>query len=637
MAYPCYEFGKEPLAALVPPFATSLAQCVAIDCRWPLQAPAAASGGANSTVSTCNGCAPGRFGAYPACQPCPPGGDLVCPGFTLVPLLSTTLLRRGGTACPALEGLEAERPAYYASEARLKAPLDSSPFAPTLALALAGVALALAGLPVGARLCPEQCARALRACRRGLRRADAFSPRMTPPAPSASDAAAAASRRAALLRRAAPSPLPNSPCGGAWTLIAYACLCLGVLYYVLSFFALSNVAAATTLALLKDSTRAQLQRSNGTWLATPGSPADALPPFSGLLVRVLAQGDPGKCSAPLPVPLGGGGGGGGSGGGALFVATGLDAAAAASGAGGWRLQLQEAGAPPPPPPPPQAASGLVTLASALNGTAVPHLDAANVSATTCGGTGFHAFQFACPACEISDEVALTFTLHYSCQALVIEVLSAGPGDPTALSGGEVLSLTRPAAALYRVAGDLANTTGSSSAFLSSVRLSAQVVRGVVVDEARDQLAWFFPVAIPGLPLFFSSARFTPIGGRGYIVNSGRTAGAFVSAADMVDYNSTLVAFTPNARSVQVTVALSSSQVLSVTTLTLHTSATALVTSVISLVGLFGFFGGLYAHAVYPLSKRFCRGALAGEEEEEGGGGGGGGGSGGRQRRQRQGP
>ena len=147
--------------------------------------------------------------------------------------------------------------------------------------------------------------------------------------------------------------------------------------------------ALSTLGFLKDSARLKLMGI--PWLATPGG--GTLPSFTGMKIRVLAQGEPGLCGAPLSFTYDG-----------LLMA-----GASGSAQQKWTLVPTDSIEPPTPA---QAASF-----SAL--TALPS------QAGTCGGTGMSEFSFACPSCELLDAASFAFTMHYSCQALVVEALAAG--------------------------------------------------------------------------------------------------------------------------------------------------------------------------------------------------------------------
>lgn len=598
--------------ARAPPFATSLSQCIPVVCpsvlssaAWGLFNASAPRGNALQT-SGCAGCAPGSYGVFPRCAPCPSalGAGAVCPGFTTVPLLNTSVLRL--TGCPAQKSLTVALPEFYDAEEALKASIASTIFAPTLVASLfLGFFLLFILLPMLTLLC--RCSRAFwGACFRALTAMDGFTSKLPPPP------LPAGSRRT-LLTVLPPS---NNPCGGFWTIFACSCILLAIIFYVLSYFALENVSANTTLGFLKTSTRRQFQQV--PWLRTPPASraGPTVPSFSGLLVRVLAQGEPGLCSAPLSIA--------GKGSAAAFAFTGLDDTAV-NGPGQWVLQL-----PPQPPPATELLAAALfpnsSRASADLAAALPSLNA--TAPPTCGGTGFSLFYLSCPSCELEDAASLTFFMHYSCQALVIEALSAGPGDASALSGPEVLSFTRPSASLYRISADLADTSGNASAFLSAVNFNVQVIRGLVRDDDRASLRRFYPRQIASAPLFFTPETFEPIGGRGYILYAGSSSSTFVNASEFLDPGSALF-FTPIMRSVLVQVTFSSSQVYTITTLTLKVTATALATAIISLAGVFSFFSWVYANIIFRAAKAVA-GRLAsffktpdkeeseGEEEEHGG-------------------
>ena len=179
--------GKE---ARAPPFATSLSQCIPIVCpsvlssaEWGLINASAPQGQSSRTVldSGCVGCAPGSYGVFPRCAPCPPalGAGAVCPGFTTVPLLNTSYL--GLTACPAQKSLVVALPEFYDAEVALKASIASTIFAPTLVASLfLGFFLLFILLPMLTLLC--RCSRAFwGACFRALTAMDGFTSKLPPP------------------------------------------------------------------------------------------------------------------------------------------------------------------------------------------------------------------------------------------------------------------------------------------------------------------------------------------------------------------------------------------------------------------------------------------------------------------------
>ena len=502
----------------------------------------------------------------------------MCPGFLTVPLLNTSLLAL--TACPLLQGMSAATLALY--ESSLKDNIAPFLVAPTLGPVLAILCFIACAVLLIALACGCH-KRVLRKYLQLLAFCDMFTQRLPPPPPV----------RGSMRYIKWTPPPPQNPCGGAWTLFTLTLLLLILFYYVASFFSLYNVAATTTLGFLKDSTRLQFQQA--PWLRTPatGNSEPALPSFQGILVRVLAQGEPGMCSQPLLHPDG-----------ANFTATGLDDMAV-KGPGSWALlpphqHLQSAqlsglaGALFPGAP--NASAAAAALAKAFPPTSLnisASAAAAAAAAGSCGGSGFSLFYFACPTCELMDAATLSFNMHYSCQALVIEALSAGPGDASASSGPEVLSLTQPLASLYRVSADLADTRGNGSALLAAVKLNLAVMRGVVRDDWRTDMKGHF---FTRPPIFFGIQGYEPIGGRGYIFYGGSSEGVFVNASEYLAANSSVL-FTPLLRSVQVMLSFSSSAVFSVTSLSLTTTLTMLLTSILSLAGVFSISALLYTHII----------------------------------------
>ena len=532
----------------------------------------------------------------------------MCPGFLTVPLLNTSLLAL--TACPPLQGMSEATLALY--DSTLKDNIAPFLVAPTLGPVLAILCFIACAVLLIARVlgCHK---RVLRDYLQLLAFCDMFTQRLPPPPPA----------KGSMRYVKWTPPPPRNPCGGAWTLFTLTLLMLILFYYVASFFSLYNVAATTTLGFLKDSTRLQFQQA--PWLRTPdaGNSGPALPSFQGILVRVLAQGEPGMCSQPLPLPDG-----------TQFTAMGLDDMAA-KGPGSWVLLPPHQPLSSAPqgglagalfPGAPNASAAAAALATAFPLTSLNVSDAAAAAAAaagSCGGSGFSLFYLACPACELMDAATLSFNMHYSCQALVIEALSAGPGDASALSGPEVLSLTQPLASLYRVSADLADTRGNGSAFLSAVKFHLAVMRGVVRDDWRTDMNGHF---FTRLPIFFGIQGYKPIGGRGYIIYGGSSEGVFVNANEYLAANSSVL-FTPLLRSVQVTLSLSSSAVYSVTSLSLTTTLTMLLTSILSLAGVFSISSLIYAHIIVgpwclggctrPCTKSPDLDEEGEEEEEEG--------------------
>ena len=86
--------------------------------------------------------------------------------------------------------------------------------------------------------------------------------------------------------------------GGVCTVLFGMAWLVGVLFYVLQYTSFSNSIFTQTLSFL-DEGESFSKLLQAPWLVSQGGGNIEYGPFSGLLVRVLAQGEIGKCSMPL--------------------------------------------------------------------------------------------------------------------------------------------------------------------------------------------------------------------------------------------------------------------------------------------------------------------------------------------------
>jgi hypothetical protein len=225
------------------------------------------------------------------------------------------------------------------------------------------------------------------------------------------------------------------------------------------------------------------------------------------------------------------------------------------------------------------------------------------------------FFLDCPQCAFSAAATLKFTLHYSCQALAVEVLAAGPALPPALC------LTQPLAAL--TAFSAANALGNQSVLLSGLALSVSVARGLVYD--RDRGAWRNSVLSSTtaglLQQFVQSKAMSSVQGKGYIVLGGVSAPQFqprptaaLAAGALAERSSAVL----------VTVDLALDASYSVTTVSLQLSLVAVLATIVGLGGLYGAFGLAFTQLATHCSDKQDKGGAKsggkGEGGEEGEGG-----------------
>ena len=87
--------------------------------------------------------------------------------------------------------------------------------------------------------------------------------------------------------------------GGLLTLLAYGLLLLAGAYYVLNFLSFSNVVPTTFLSYIDSDPVSGTFKKYETFPALSTVAVPSLPSFTGLRVRILAQGEPNRCSLPL--------------------------------------------------------------------------------------------------------------------------------------------------------------------------------------------------------------------------------------------------------------------------------------------------------------------------------------------------
>jgi hypothetical protein len=368
--------GQEPKA---PPYALSLSDCVPIVCSPPLLALTAVGVGGNGSVAVgsasslalgCTGCAPGSFGMPPtACAPCPP--TLLCPGFTSTPLANLS-------RCAAAMYLPTAPPSTVLSLA-----LDSGTGSLLWNVLLgSGIGLFVTALIVG--LLAWACLGCQAEGRGGLQQERRLQPLSSKAPDDAAQQHNVKNRTFALWLHDAlltldlfdlshayvdGAPLvPKSTLFGAvCTLVMASILLTGLLYFIVSYVSFGNSLVSVTLSvLLEDSIPSTLP-----WLSTPAFAQ--LPPLQGLAVLVHAQGEPGKCEAPLSFSF--------------------DAQLAD---GGWAL------APP-----------LAPLSSCADGV--------------------QGFMLQCSKCNVRELSTLSVLMHHSCQSMQLEVVSSGPSPALSLS------------------------------------------------------------------------------------------------------------------------------------------------------------------------------------------------------------
>ena len=309
-------------------------------------------------------------------------------------------------------------------------------------------------------------------------------------------------------------------------LLSHATFALGVVFYVGRYWSLSNVLAAKTTNLAEGDVVAAFARLN--WLETAGGQSPPLPaafaqPLSGLWVRVLAQGNTqSDCASPQ-----------------WLAASGL-------GSGNWSLQ---------PLPLQQQCPPL------------------------------NEFVLGCPRCELKAQAGLQFTLAYSCQALVVEVLTAGPAPPNAMD------LTVPRAALYTFSA--ANAQGNSSAFLSALDVTVDAVRGMVLDGKRGSLF----NAVLG-----TSARtqeLYSVSGKGYLILGGTSSPRFTLNVSGSGSTSTIL---PASSAILVSIAFNVDPAYSVVNISLQQPLVATLTAIIGLGTIYGIFSIAFHYLAKKCTK-----------------------------------
>ena len=430
---------------MAPGLATTLDP--AKDCK-PLECPPLW----RDSAKACLGCPAGEYGAFGSCSACPQGS--LCPGFLPVPLPASTdplaqaLAPGGSPACVAAHLIppQAPNPLLPAAAASI---VESALF--IIAVSVGSVAALLLLLYCCAKRLPAAAAAAQQAPAAGgglqalFRNLDFFFAINTAELKDEErkSCRCCCSRRPASLAGASSSsssgggggggPRPPSKgevqgrptaLGGLYTAL-FAFTLAGLVLWQLITFAFSN----TTVSVAPD--QLQLGRADQfsqlPWAAPRGAAADALlpplPPRASLQLRVLGASGLG-CGALAPhwqAPPAGGEG----------PRQFLDAPTAPAGeAGMWR-----------------------------------------VSNSSCGGGGNATLLLlTCNSCELSATSYVSFTLPFTCQALVLEALAVD-------ANGDVRALAFPAPA----EGPLLAGKRRNSSFLAAVTWTLAVTLALVQD------------------------------------------------------------------------------------------------------------------------------------------------------------
>jgi hypothetical protein len=349
------------------------ATCVPLACDAPLT-PAL---GALATSLSCAGCGAGTAGSPLGAGGCSPAGcaGMVCPGLLSLPLVNFSAGASGGARAAAAW---AAAPPLLGGGGGGAAAGGAAPPSPSMSTAYAGGAL------VSALFLLALCLACTRACSAGagtalLKRVDAFS--LRPPR-----------------REGEPPTLRAAALGGVFTLMGVLTLTTYALYMVLEW-RFNNTLVQRSLSTLGEGSAGALV-GGAAWAAAPAGVGGASP----LLLRVLVDGEPGKCDAPLS-----------------WAGVGL-----AKGGGAWAL----------------------------------------LSAPSVGGSGVAAHTFFCPACVLTPAAALTASFHYSCQSLLLEAAAGAPGEEG--GGGSVGGGPAPRAVAAAPGALLASVAWTLTPLLSVV-------------------------------------------------------------------------------------------------------------------------------------------------------------------------
>ncbi len=425
-------------------------------------APLAPSGGTLNASTSCVGCGAGSAGA-PKGAGCSAAGcatGMVCPGLLSIPLVNFSA-GVGGSSRAA---------AAWASAPPLLPP-SGSVGAPTTAPPSASMTTVYTG---GALVCALTLLAFLLACTRAcpatgaslLTRLDAFS--LRPP----------------LHDGEGPFQRPT-PLGGVFTLMGVLTLCTYALYMILEW-QLNNTLVQRSLSTLGDGW-ADTLLVGAAWVAAPAAPS------SPLVLRVLVDGEPGRCNAPLE-----------------WSGVGL-----APGSSGWRL----------------------------------------LSTPSVGGSGVAAHTFSCAGCVLTPAAALSVSLHYSCQSLLLEATAGAPAEDG--SGGSTGGGPKPVA--------------------------VSAVPGALLSTA----AWTLTPLLSVVSNNITGRAFV-----GYSLTGSAVSSSFAQLA-APSGDAALLSVLPTTSVVRLSVALPLQPVYTQVSLSQRVPWTQLLANIVGLTGVVGFFGMLY--------------------------------------------
>ena len=166
---------------------------------------------------------------------------------------------------------------------------------------------------------------------------------------------------------------------------------------------------------------------------------------------------------------------------------------------------------------------------------------------SCGGSAVSQLVFSCADCALTPTSSLSISLHYSCQALLVEAAAldgAGVVTAFALPTGE--TTTKP-------------------------------------GELMTVISWTLPALLSVVNSSISPSA------RGFTLTA---ASHTVASVPLVAGKGGGLAVVPTAASIAITIALPLNTFYAVTLLSEKQSIAALLTSIVGLAGVFGFFGSL---------------------------------------------
>ena len=374
--------------------------------------------------------------------------------------------------------------------------------------------------------------------------------------------------------------MQRSAVGGGFTVLAYgAVACIG-LFYVFTALSLDNVVVRPSVAVLHEGLLANFSKYE--WLQTQAVPPPALfkSGFTGLQVRLLAMGEEGECAKPLNWT-----------------------ARAGLAEGAWVIlngSITNASATSEVFSSDDSVTYHGSSINATNTSAALYGSSSLVPGCPAGAENFSAITFACDNCTFESQMGLDFTLHYSCQALHLSVVAAGPAD-----SDRGFNKAKKGAVLYSRVLPPANTTGGGTpgapALLSNIQFTVSVMPAIVVDErtvasSADNLA-----------------------GRGYVLSGSSFSVATAPLPKQLGAGGG--GFFPRHSGVFVGITLTSAGFYSVARVQNLVSSMQLVSQLASLIGLLGLFGTLYAAVKARCSQRLLGVVLHPPGGRRGGGGG----------------